>query len=57
MGRLADRVSLDLRTTPEIEQAVRKIDETLLAYMQAHAKKYFGSSATKERLPSGSDPA
>ena len=45
-----DRVSLDLRTTPEIEQAVRKIDETLLAYVQAHAKKYFGSSATKEKV-------
>ena len=45
-----DRVSLDLRTTPEIEQAVRKIDETLLAYMQANAKKYFGSSATKEKV-------
>ena len=45
-----DRVSLDLRTTPEIEQAVRKIDGTLLAYVQAHARKYFGSSATKEKV-------
>ena len=45
-----DRVSLDLRTTPEIEQAVRKIDETVLAYVQTRAKKYFGGSATKEKV-------
>ena len=45
-----DRASLDLRTTPEIEQCVRKIDETILAYVQANAGKYFGPSATKEKF-------
>ena len=50
-----DRVSLDLRTTPEIEQAVRKIDETVLAYVQAHARNTSGAVPRKKRLPSGSD--
>ena len=45
-----DRVSLDLRTTPEIEQCIQKIDETILNYVEQHAKKYFGANATKEKV-------
>ena len=50
MGRPADGQSLAGPPHDACDRAVRaKIDESILAYMQANAKKYFGSSATKEK--------
>ena len=33
-----DRVSLDLRATPEMEQCVQKLDQQVLAYVEANVK-------------------
>ena len=46
----ADRVSLDLRATPEMEQCVQKLDQQVLAYVEANAKKYFGNNISKEKV-------
>ena len=45
-----DRVSLDLRASPLLESCVSKIDEAILDYMEADARKYFGSSITKDKV-------
>ena len=34
-----DRVSLDLRATPEMEECVGKLDAQILAYVEANANK------------------
>ena len=39
---VADRVSLDLRTTPEIEKCIQTIDETILQYVETQAKQFVG---------------
>ena len=45
-----DRVSLDLRACPLLESCVSKIDEAILDYVEANAKRYFGSSITKDKV-------
>ena len=47
--RAADRVFLDLRATPEMEQCVQKLDQQVLAYVEANVKKYFGNTS-KEKV-------
>ena len=45
-----DRVSLDLRATPEMAERVKKIDEHILAFMESNMKKYFGNGISKDKV-------
>ena len=48
-GEQNDRVSLDLRVSPEGEQCVKTLDDAVLFHMQEHLKKYFGPQAKWEK--------
>ena len=45
----ADRVSLDLRTSQEIEHCILRNDQAILKYVEDNAKKFFGEKITKDK--------
>jgi hypothetical protein len=45
-----DRVSLDVHASPEIVQAITALDESILKYVEANHKKYFGPSSKVEKV-------
>ena len=45
-----DRVSLDLRATPEIEACVTAIDANIVNYIEANCKRYFGNNMKAEKV-------
>ena len=49
-GASTDRVSLDLRATPEIEELVDGLDEVLVQHLEQNCKKYFGASMKQEKV-------
>ena len=51
----ADRVSLDLRTSQEIEHAILRIDQAILKYVEVNAKQFFGEKITKDKIHDFSD--
>ena len=46
----SNRVSLDLRLTPEIEKCINAIDQNVLSYMEKNYKHYFGAAMTWEKV-------
>ena len=46
----ADRVSLDLRTSQEIEHSILRIDQAILKYVEDNAKKFFGEKVSKDKI-------
>ena len=46
----ADRVSLDLRTSQEIEHAILRIDQAILKYVEDNAKQFFGENTRKDKI-------
>ena len=46
----ADRVSLDLRTSQEIDHCILRIDQAILKYVEDNAKKFFGEKITKDKI-------
>ena len=49
-GEQTDRVSLDLRVSPDGEACIKTIDEAILSHMQQHYKKYFGPQVKWEKV-------
>ena len=49
-GEANDRVSLDLRVSPESELCIKAIDDAVLCQMQAHFKKYFGTQVSWDKV-------
>ena len=45
-----DRVSLDVHASPEIVQAISSLDESILKYVEANHKRYFGPSSKVEKV-------
>ena len=45
-----DRVSLDVHASPGIVQAITALDESILKYVEANHKKYFGPSSKVEKV-------
>ena len=45
-----DRVSLDVHATPEIVKAITALDESVLKYVEANHKAYFGPSSKAEKV-------
>ena len=51
----ADRVSLDSRATPEMEQCVQKLDQQILVYVGANVKNTSAVTVARTRCASTSD--
>ena len=49
-GEANDRVSLDLRVSPEGEQCIKALDDAVLFHIQDHFKKYFGATAKWDKV-------
>ena len=45
-----DRVSLDVHASPEIVQSITLLDESILKYVEANHKRYFGPSSKVEKV-------
>ena len=45
-----DRVSIDVHVGPEIVQAIAALDESILKFVEANHKKYFGPSSKVDKV-------
>ena len=46
----ADRVSLALRTSQEIEHCILRIDQAILKYVEDNAKKFFREKVSQDKI-------